>query len=175
MLRRQDAKETNSSYDVRESGKFWKLRRNITSPTFHSNASEKRQEILGRLVPIGNIKILGPNSEYEDSASLIGPDVSRSVISLAMIQLKEKSNTSKPELAVLNDLGCAYAWLGRYSEAKDTLMKAIIQARIQREQAQRNESHFHDKERAKDLIQEAKEAEETAFHNLGIVASLSAD
>ncbi|HJT57790.1 MAG TPA: hypothetical protein VJ761_14915 [Ktedonobacteraceae bacterium] len=93
--------------------------------------SEYETENLKTLSMMKGIRIKAENNEYQDSKELLQKmiqtgNINFSLFELAMIQLTYKYDQHQQEgrVALCNNLGCLYAWLGHYIHAQQYLQEA---------------------------------------------------
>ncbi len=77
-----------------------------------------------------DVKILDATNTERASHELITADAGVHVVEIAMLQLqykieKDTVQTDQQKICIYNNLGCAYALLGRYSDAKRMLEYAV--------------------------------------------------
>lgn len=133
---------------------FWPRNSSSTTDSQNLNVGEIRDNIakvMGSYTPVTSQKlkkaledlILLPGIDitlkgiYDspvDSRDLIRADMPKQAFEIAMYQLEDKRELAKKnsdcnlEVVAANNLGCIYAWLGKYTLAKQTLMDAAERA-----------------------------------------------
>jgi Flp pilus assembly protein TadD len=113
------------SINKEEFDNFWSERERAGSYDPYMRPSKELIAILKGLRPLWGVSIIDLKQKDVDSGELINVSRPRQEIEIAMLQLRNESMVAKEsdKIVILNNLGCVYALLDRYSEAKETLQE----------------------------------------------------